>query len=77
LDNPNGSEDDCEANDELDIESGNGITALESPEHRVVSAVLNFPGLIRPIQRSMKQAEKWLVTVSPMETKRNNGNKTK
>ena len=76
LNNPNKSEDNCEAEDQSDLVPGNGITASEGREHHVVSAKLNVPGLIRPTQRRMKQTEKWLVTVSATETKRNKGNKT-
>jgi hypothetical protein len=59
------------------IEPYSGIKASESPEYRVVSAALNVPGLIWPTWKSMKQAEKGLVTVSAMETGRNNRNKKK
>jgi len=38
-----------------------------------VSATPNVPGLIQPTQRSMKQAEKGLMAVSVMETRRNKG----
>jgi len=77
LDNPNESEDQCEAVYESDIEPCSGIKALESPDHRVVCAAPNVPRLIRPTQKSIQQAEKGLVTVSAMETTRNNGNKKK
>jgi hypothetical protein len=75
LDNPNVREDECEPDDESDTEPCKGIKASESPEHRVVSAAPNVPGLIQPTRISMKQAEKGLVTVSTMETRRNKGNK--
>jgi len=77
LDNPNQSEDKCEADDEYDIEPCSGITALGNPEHRFVSVAPNVPGLIWPTQNSVKQAEKELVTVSAMETRRNKGTKRK
>jgi hypothetical protein len=51
LDNANDSEDECEADDESDIEPGSGITASESPQHRVVSAAQNVPGLLGPTQK--------------------------
>ena len=73
--NPNESENDSEADVESDIEPSFGIKASESPEHCVVSAAPNVPGLIRPTLKLMKQAEKGLVTVSAMETRRNKGNK--
>jgi len=75
LDNPIASEDDWDADDQFDIELDNGIKALESPEHRVVSASPNFPGLIWLTQRSMKQTQKGLMMVTAMETRRNKGNK--
>jgi len=46
LDNPNQSKDNCVADDESDEELDNGIKALECPEHLVVSATQNVPGLI-------------------------------
>jgi len=77
LDNPNQSEDDCEGNDQSDVELGNVIEASERAAHRVVSAAPNVPELIRPTLRSMKQAKNGLITVSAMQTRRNNGNKKK
>jgi len=77
LDNPNESEDNCEADNESGTELSNGIKASESPEHRVVSAAPIVPGLIRPTRRLMKQAEMRLINVSAMETRRNKGNKKK
>jgi len=38
-----------------------------------VSAVPNFPGLIWPTQKSKRQAEKVLMTVNAIETRRNKG----
>jgi len=75
LDNPNESEEGCEADDESDMEPDIGINALESQEHWVVSAALNVAGLIRPTWRSMKNTEMGLTTVSAMETRRNKGNR--
>jgi hypothetical protein len=75
LDNPNGSEDECEADDESDTEPSSGINASESPEHQVVSAAPNVPELIWPTRKLMKQADKVLVMVSTMETRRNKRNK--
>jgi len=71
LANQNKSEDNCEADNESDVEQGNGIKASESPERSIVSATPIVPGLIQPTQRSMKQAEKWLMTVSAMERRSN------
>jgi len=77
FDNPNNSEGDCKADDESDIEPHNGIKDSESPEHWVVSATPNVPGLIRPTWRSKTLAEMGLMTVSAMETRKNKGNKKK
>jgi len=77
LDDPNDSEEHCEADDESDIEPNNGIKASEITGHWVRSATRNVPGLIRPTQRSMNQAAKGLMNVSPMETRRNKGIKKK
>jgi hypothetical protein len=75
LDHPNRSEEDWTAADESKIELGRGIMALESPAHCIVSVAPNVSGLIWPTQGSMKQVEKWLLTVSSMGTRRDKGNK--
>jgi hypothetical protein len=75
LENPNDSEDDCAADDESDIEHNNGIKDPECPEQQDVSAAPNVPGLIRLTQKSKRQAEKVLVTVNAVETRRNKGGK--
>jgi len=49
LENPNDSEDDWEADNELDMELDNGSEDSETPEWRNVSAAPNVPGLIQPI----------------------------
>jgi len=77
LDNPNDSEDDCAADVESDMEQDNSIEDPESPEQRDVSAVPNVPGLIRPTRKSKRHAEKVLVTVNAIETRRNKGVKKK
>jgi len=77
LDYPNDSEEDCKADDESDIEPDNGSKAWESPELWVVNAAPNVPGVIRPIWRSMRKAQKGVVTVSAMERRRNKGNNNK
>jgi len=64
LDNPNDREEDCESDDAFDIEPEIGIKDSECPEHWVVSAAPNVPGLIRPTERSMNQAGEGLMTVS-------------
>jgi len=77
LDNPNDSEDDCAADDEFDIGPNNGIEDSECPEQQDVSAATNVPGLVRPTRKSKRQAEKVLVTVNAVETRRNKGGKKK
>jgi len=77
LDNPNDSEEDCAADDESNIEHNNGIEDPECPEQQDVSAAPNVPGLVRLTRKSKRQAEKVLVTVNAVETRRNKGGKTK
>jgi len=77
LDNPNDSEDNWEADNESDMELDNGSEDSETPEQRNVSAAPNVPRLIWSIRRSKKKAEKTLMTVNIMETRRNNGIKKK
>jgi hypothetical protein len=77
LDNPNDSEDDCTADVESDMEQDNPIEDPESPEQRDVRAAPNVPGLIRPTRKSKRHAEKVLVTVNAIETRRNKGVKKK
>jgi hypothetical protein len=77
LNNPNDSEEDCAADDESDIEHNNGIEDPECPEQQDVSAAPNVPGLVRPRRKSKRQAEKMLMTVNAVETRRNKGGKKK
>jgi len=77
LDNPNDSEDDCAAENESDIGPNNGIEDPECPEQQDVSAAPNVAGLVRLTQKSNRQAEKMLVTVNAVETRRNKGGKKK
>jgi len=63
--------------DESDIEHNNGIKDTECPEHQDVSAAPNVPGLVRPTRKSKRQAEKVLMTVNAVETRRNKGGKKK
>jgi hypothetical protein len=78
LDSPNDSEeDDCAAADESDIEHNNGIEDPECPEQQDVNAAPNVPGLVWPTRKSMRQAEKVLVTVNAVEMQRNEGRKKK
>ena len=77
LDTPNDNEDDCAADVESGIECYNGIQDLDSPEQQDVSAAPNVPALIRPTQKSKRQAEKLLVMVNTLEMRRNKGMKKK
>jgi len=77
LDNPNDNEDDCAADDESDIEHNNGIEDPECPEQQAVSAAPNVPWLVRPTRKSKTLAEKALLTVSAIDTRRNKRVKTK
>jgi len=71
LDNPNDSEEDYVADDECDIEHNNGIEYPKCPEQQGVSATPNVPGLVWPTRKSKRQAEKVLVTVNAVGTRRN------
>jgi len=77
LDNPNDSEEDCAAENESDIEHNNGIEDPECPEQQDVSASPNVPGFVRPTRKLKRQAEKVLVTVNAVETRRNKAGKKK
>jgi len=77
LDNPTDSDNDCAGDVESDMEQDNTIEVPESPEQRDVSTTANVPGLIRPTRKSKRQAEKVLVTVNAIETRRNKGVKKK
>jgi len=54
LNNPNQSEDDCEADNESDVEQDNCFEDLECPEQQDVCATPNVPGSIRPTGGSKK-----------------------
>jgi len=75
LDNPNDSEKDCAADNESDIEHNNGFEDSECAEWQDVSATPNVPELVRPTRMSKTQAEKELLTVTAVETRRNQGGK--
>jgi hypothetical protein len=77
LDNPNDSEDDCAEDVESDMEQDNTIEDQESPEQRHVSAAPNVTGFIQLTRKSKRHAEKVLVTVNTIETRRNKGVKKK
>jgi len=77
MDNPNATDDDCEADIESDMELNNCIENPECPARRDVSVAANVPGLRRPTYSSMKKAEQGLRTVTAMETSRSKGNKKK
>jgi len=77
LDNPYDSDGDCAADDESDIEHNNGIEDLEYPEQQDVSAMPEVPGLVQPLWKLKRQAEKVLGMVNAVETRRNKGVKEK
>jgi len=77
LDNPNESEDDCDADNESDVELENCFADPECPEQWDVCAAPNIPGLIWPIGRSKKSTGKGLVTVNATETRRICGKRKK
>jgi hypothetical protein len=77
LDNPNDSEDDCVADIESDVEQGNSIEDRESPEQRDVRATPPVPRLIQPTRKTKRNAEKVLVMVNAIETRRYKGEKKK
>jgi len=72
VDNPNDSGDDCTAVVESDIQPDKGIDDPEHPEQWDVSVSPIVPGLIQPTPKSKLNAELVWVTVSAMETRRNN-----
>jgi len=71
LDNAYDTEDDSMADVESCIPPGNGIKNPECPEPQDVSAAPNVPGLIWPTRKYRRQAEKVLVTLNAIETRRN------
>jgi len=75
LDNADNSEEDCAADDESNIEHNNGVENLEHPQQQDVSDAPNVPVLVWPTQKSKREAEKVLVTVNAVETRRNKGGK--
>jgi len=77
LDNPTEGKDDCEAHNESDVVLGNAIKSSKKLVHQVVSTGPHVPGLIRTTQRFTRQTVLGLLTVSAMETRRNNSNKKK
>jgi hypothetical protein len=77
LHNPNDTKDDCKADIESDIAQGNGIADAECLLQWDMSTAPNIPRLIRPIQKLNTQAEKVLVRVNAIETRRNKRGKNK
>ena len=73
MDNPNNSKDNWEADNESDIELDNGIKDRKTPEQWIMSAVPNVPRLIQTSCRSKETAEKVLMMVNTIETRRNKG----
>jgi len=77
IDDPNDCEDDCAEDVESDIERDNSLKDPECPEQRDMSPMPNVPRFIRPTRKSKWQAEKVLMTVDAIETRRNKGVKKK
>jgi len=77
LNDPNDSEEDCAADDESNVEPNTGIEDPECPEQQDVNAAPNVPGFVRPTRKSKRRAEKVLMTVNAVETRRNTGGKKK
>jgi len=75
LDNPDDSEDDCEAENESDVKLDNYGEYPECPVQRDVCAAPNVPRLIQPTGRSRKKAERGLVTVNSIKTRKIRGNR--
>jgi len=60
-------------NVETDIQQDNSIEVPDCPEQRDVSAAPNVPGSIQSTQKSKSQADKVLMTVNAIKTRRNKG----
>jgi len=73
FDNPNESKGDCTADVDSDIEQDNSINDPECLERWDVSVETNVPWLIQPTRKSKWHAEKKLVTVNAIATRRNKG----
>jgi len=71
LDIRNDSEDDCVADVICHREHGNSIEDPECPEQRDVSGAPTVSRLIRPTQKSRRQADKVSMTVHAIEMRRN------
>ena len=77
LDNPNESEDHCEADNESNVVLDNYFENAQCPEQQAVCAAPNVPGLIRSTQNSRKEIDKVSLTVTATETWRIRGNRKK
>jgi len=73
LDDPNDCEDDCAADFESDIEHDNSIEDPEWPERRDARAGGTVLGLILLTRNTERWAEKVLMTINAIETRRNKG----
>jgi len=71
LDNLNDSEDNCEAVVGYHIEQHNSIEDPECPEQQEVNAAPKVPILIRSTWKSKRHAEKVLMTVNAIKTRKN------
>jgi hypothetical protein len=59
------------------MDQANRIQDVQSLEQQDESGAPNVPELVRPTQKSMRYAEKLLVTLNAVETRRNKGVKIK
>ena len=73
IDHQNGSEDDCAADIESNIQQDNSIEDPERPDQRDVSTTPNIPRLIRPTWKSKRQVDNVVMTVNAIGTRRNMG----
>ena len=71
MDNAIDSRDNCAADDRSDVDPHNRIEDPDFPEQEDVSATPNVPQLVRPTQKSQRQAGKVMHTVNAIETRRN------
>jgi len=77
LDSANHSGENCGPDFESDIEQHNSIEDPDWAEQLIESAAANPPRLFRPTHKSKRYAEKVLMTVNAIETRRNKGVKKK
>jgi len=76
LDNPNQSEETWVADNESNVELGNGFKDTKTPVLHNVNTAPNFPRLTWTSRRSKKKADQVMIMVNTIETRPNKGNKT-